>query len=257
VRAHYPNARTCFGVDEALTAPGIDAVVIATPIAHHGHLVRRALDAGKHVFVEKPLALTTAECQSLVEAARAANRRLFVGHTFLFNPALDELSRLTVADPVHQLTLSWLKLGTFSEDLLWNLVSHDTAICLRIMGDDPESTIALETRGGATRTDFLAARLVFSGGRSAYIAIDRCAPVTQKVLTAVTASGAVLTWNGKALARLNGGQELEEIFASDAQPLQIEVETFIHSVETGEPTISDGEFGLRVVNVLQQLGQPA
>lgn len=150
-----------------------------------------------------------------------------------------------------------MKLGTFTEDLLWNLASHDVAICLRVLGSDPEGTTVLERRGSLTANDFLAARLSFSGGRSAYIAIDRCAPITQKVLTATTTSGAVLVWNDGTLSRLTKNGGLEEIFSSRVDPLQNEVETFVRSATTGDPTVSDGEFGLRVVSVLEKLGPPA
>ena len=92
--ATHAGVRLAESVDAVLSDPAVDAVAIATPVETHGSLVRRALEAGKDVFVEKPMALTTAECDRMVEAARKANRKLFVGHVLPFVPEYREARRI-------------------------------------------------------------------------------------------------------------------------------------------------------------------
>ena len=254
LRTRHPDVRFGVGADEILSTGEIDAVVIATPVSTHAGIALRALEMGKHVFVEKPLATSVAEAQRLVAAARAADRRLFVGHTFLFHPVFLRLARLTEADPVQHLWSCWRKLGTFDEDLIWNLLSHEAAIALRVFLDRPGDACLIEQRSAHTRLDFLAARLSFPGDRFAHMTIDRCAPSTGRSVTAVTRSGRVYCWDGDALYRLTEDAVFDPIDLEDVQDaLSHEVETFLQSVADGRPTMSDGEFGLDVVAVLAQL----
>jgi predicted dehydrogenase len=132
---------------EVLRDPEIQAVVIATPAASHAGLVREALEAGKDVFVEKPLALTTAEARSLATLADERRRVLMVGHTFLFNAAVRELKRRIDAGElgkIHYLYSQRLNLGIVRSDVnaSWNLAPHDVSIGNYLLGARPISVSA-------------------------------------------------------------------------------------------------------------------
>lgn len=255
VREHYPNTSVTVDIKDVLRDESVDAIVIATPIATHADLARRALAAGKHVFVEKPMAMSVSECSDLVRASREADRRLFVGHVFLFHPVLQELHRHSLEDPFRYIRASWSKFGTFEEDLIWNLVSHDVALNLHLFGEDPTHVSVLARAPARTEMDFIAARLDFSGNRSCHIQVDRCAGASHKQLTVVTRSGKVLLWKGDTLFRLDNSS-FEPIFKTDEDSLSLEVTTFLRSIEDPSIVLSDADFGLRVVQVLSEMTDP-
>ena len=113
--------------------PDVDAVVIATPPSRHHAMALAALEAGKHVWVEKPLALTTADGRQLVETARAAGKTIFVDETFLYDPLVREMKRVVEAGELGEIFhLSFERLGMGrirrDSDVWWNSAPHDLSI---------------------------------------------------------------------------------------------------------------------------------
>ena len=94
VEANYPKTKTTPNWEDVMADPEVDAIVVATPASTHYKLAKIALEAGKHVLVEKPLAMCTAEADELVALAQATGRTLMVGHTFLYNAAVSHLKQL-------------------------------------------------------------------------------------------------------------------------------------------------------------------
>jgi predicted dehydrogenase len=147
VKKSFPSIALANDGDEVLTDPEISAVVIATPAASHGALVRRALAAGKDVFVEKPLSLSTEEAAELARLADRERRVLMVGHTFLYNAAVRELKRRIDAGELgklHYLYSQRLNLGIVRSDVnaSWNLAPHDISIGRYLLGADPLTVTA-------------------------------------------------------------------------------------------------------------------
>jgi predicted dehydrogenase len=135
-------------LESALEAPGVDAVVVATPAATHYQLTKAALEAGKHVLCEKPLATRPAEAEALCRLAERQHVGLMVGHTFLFNNAVDKVKELMDAGEVgriHYLTATRTHLGPIREDtsVLWDLAPHDVAVMNYLLGLLPESVSAV------------------------------------------------------------------------------------------------------------------
>jgi predicted dehydrogenase len=133
VQRHFPAARTTLSLTEALADETIDAVIIATNPATHLELAAEALAAGKHVLVEKPLALTASDCRELGEQARADGLVLMVGHTFRFSPAVQhvrELLRQRDLGQVYYIDSQRLNLGRVRSDVdaIWNFAPHDISI---------------------------------------------------------------------------------------------------------------------------------
>lgn len=138
----YPTVAVADDGDAVLQDPEIEAVIVATPAATHARLVEEALDAGKDVFVEKPLAMSTEEGVKLARLAEEKNRILMVGHTFLFNQAVRELKNRIDSGEVgnlHYLYSQRLNLGIVRSDVnaAWNLAPHDISIGNYLLGVDP------------------------------------------------------------------------------------------------------------------------
>jgi predicted dehydrogenase len=144
LKRHYPMARTATSLTDALDEAPIDAVVVATNPSTHVELASEALEAGKHVLVEKPLALTAADCRTLGGQARTARLVLMVGHTFRFSPAVDYVRRLLTSrelGEVYYVDSQRLNLGRVRQDVdaIWNFAPHDISIINHWLGGPPEA----------------------------------------------------------------------------------------------------------------------
>jgi predicted dehydrogenase len=138
----YPSARGVRDLDELLADGDIEAVVLATPASLHAEHARAALESGKHVLVEKPLALTTADCDALIATAEDAGRILMVGHTFLYSEPVRMLRRYVAEGTLGELLYVYgqrVNLGVIREDLnaLWNFGPHDVSILLYLLDELP------------------------------------------------------------------------------------------------------------------------
>lgn len=145
VAREFPKTQTVADVETALNDPAVAAVVVATPAGSHFELARRALLAGKHVFVEKPLATTVREVDELGVLAAERKRVVMAGHTFLYNAAVRYIGKLIAAGELGDLRYIYsqrLNLGRIRSDIdaLWNLAPHDISIIQYWLGDpEPES----------------------------------------------------------------------------------------------------------------------
>jgi predicted dehydrogenase len=138
----YPGCRTTADLDGMVSDPELDAVVLATPAAMHAEHTRAALKAGKHVMVEKPLALTSADCEELCSLAEDRDLTLMVGHTFIYSEPVRALRRLIQAGDLGRVLYVYgqrLNLGVIREDLnaLWNYGPHDVSILLYLLDAAP------------------------------------------------------------------------------------------------------------------------
>lgn len=150
----YPAVKGLAEYEEMVSDPGIDAIVIATPAPLHHSLGRRALENGKHVFVEKPMAMTCAECHDLVCLAESRGLTLMVGHTFLYSPPVRKIKEIVANGDIGSIcyiSSRRLNLGLFQKDLnvVWDLAPHDISIICYIMGESPN---ALNCQGHAHLT---------------------------------------------------------------------------------------------------------
>jgi len=146
VRSLYPAAAVGSDVDPVLADPTIDAVVVVTPAATHFDLVTRALRAGKHVLVEKPMASSVAEVEAIAVEVEKGGRIAMVGHTFLFNPAVRFLKSLIDSGELGEIRYIYsqrLNLGRIRSDVdaLWNLGPHDVSIIQYLLGDPEPAAV--------------------------------------------------------------------------------------------------------------------
>lgn len=264
-----PGVVIVANIDQALDTR-IHGVVIATPAETHYALARRALAAGKDVFVEKPLALTYEHGTELVRLAEANGRVLMVGHVLEYHPAMVELHQLVRNDTlgrIHYIYSNRLSLGKVrrEENILWSFAPHDIAIILRLMGGLPFQVTA---SGGSyiqpNVADVTVTNLLFDSGVRAHIHVSWLHPFKEQRLVVIgLRKMASFDDVNKQLVLydqrvdLNGGQPVPvkgkgEVvsFAAD-EPLRIECQAFLDAIVRREPPLTDGHSGLRVLRVLQ------
>jgi predicted dehydrogenase len=255
---------------EPVLASDVPAVAIATPAETHYDLVDRALSAGKHVFVEKPMALTAQQGARLVEAAEDAHRILMVGHVLEYHPAIVkilELVRGGALGKVHYIYSNRLSLGKVGhpENILWSFAPHDVAIILRLMGSMPFQVVAC---GGTyvqpNIADVTLTSLLFDNGVRAHIHVSWLHPFKEHRLV-VIGSQKMASYDDVAKKLLLYDQRVEvqngepvpvkgapeEVPFDATEPLRIECAAFLRAVGDGKPPLTDGTSGLRVLKVLQ------
>jgi predicted dehydrogenase len=274
----FPGAAPAADLDELLADPALDAVVLATPVPTHAELAVRVLEAGKHCFVEKPLALTAADAEQVVAAAGDAGRVLMVGHLLEYHPGVRALKELTAAgelgDAVYYIYGNRLNLGKLraDENALWSLGAHDVSVLLYLADEEPIEVVAhgeSYVRPGVEDVVFCFLR--FPSGLTAHLHLSWLDPHKERRFT-VVGSRRMATFDDMALERKltvydkgfdedargygeyitrSGGSFSPAI--ANIEPLRAECEHFVESIRTGGTPQSDGASGLRVVRVLEQL----
>ena len=269
----YPKAVPFADPDALLRHTPLDGVVIASPAATHGELVRKALNAGKHVFVEKPLCLDVAEAMALRDDARRRGRILMVGHLLLYHPGFLAVKRIVKAGNLGKLRYIYsnrLSLGKIrrEENALWSFAPHDISMILALTGAMPTHVMAT---GGNYLDDRVAdttlSHLTFADGVQAHVFVswlhpykeqklvviggdamavfDDTRPAKEKVLLYRHAVG----WSGELPVVTRA--EAEAVPFDDSEPLRLECQAFLTAMQTGTPPPSDADEGVRVLQVLQ------
>jgi UDP-2-acetamido-3-amino-2,3-dideoxy-glucuronate N-acetyltransferase len=269
----HPGARLTGSIDDVLGDPDVAAVTIATPAATHAALARRALDAGKHVLVEKPLCLSLAEGRALVDLAAARGRVLMVGHLLWYHPAVLKLKQLIDAGELgriqyicsHRLNLGRIRR---EENILWSFAPHDLSVILGLAGELPDTVEALGGSYLHSRVaDMTVSLLSFPSGLKAHVFVSWLHPFKEQKLVVVgdrkmAVFDDVRTEGKLALYPYTIGWRNQMPFASgagaepvtfdDAEPLRDECRHFLECVRTGQRPRTDGEEGLRVLDVLRR-----
>ncbi|WP_428261291.1 Gfo/Idh/MocA family protein [Haliangium sp.] len=185
VRKHYPVDRVTTDVDALLDADDIDAVAIATPVSTHAELALRALAAGKHVLIEKPMAHDVDACERMIAAAEDAKRVLLVDHTFLYTGAVRKIREIidsgSLGD-VYYFDSVRVNLGLFQHDcnVIWDLAPHDLSIMLHLIDDRPVRVSALGASPidmGKNIESIAYITVVFAGGIIGHVHVNWLAPV--------------------------------------------------------------------------------
>jgi len=243
-KEHIPAARR-MGVEEICADASITAVVIATPILTHAMLARTFLLAGKHVFVEKPLAETSAEARELAQLAKDKGLVLMTGYIFTHHPVYQELKKVLAETPPKDVTLVWNKYGTFSEPIELNLLTHHLSIAYNLLGMPVNGTLT-EGTGVESACDSLEVHLTYPK-TEVHSFINRATEKKEHLITVTTADDRNLVWNGSQLL------EGEKILFEDATPpLQKEVQVFV-AASAGTAPLPDPYSGVQVLLMHEML----
>jgi predicted dehydrogenase len=273
----FPATRFTADLDDLLDDPELDAVVLATPVPTHGSLAVRVLSAGKHCFVEKPLAASVEEAEAAVDAAAAADRLLMVGHLLEYHPGVAKLKEIAASGElgdIHYIYSNRLNLGQLraDENALWSLGAHDVSVVLHLAEEEPYD---LEARGESYMRpgieDVVFGYLRFPSGLAAHLHLSWLDPHKERRFT-VVGSRRMATFDDMDLERKvtvydkgfdeSSGSYGEYITRAgdiysprvpNREPLRLECEHFVECVREGRAPRSDGASGLRVVRVLEAL----
>jgi UDP-2-acetamido-3-amino-2,3-dideoxy-glucuronate N-acetyltransferase len=269
-REKYPKVLFRRDYADVLADPSIQAVVLATPAAAHYAMARRALLAGKDVFVEKPLALAVAEGAELVELAARTGRILMVGHILQYHPAVRKLKQVIQTGALGKLQYLYsnrLNIGKIrtEENILWSFAPHDISVILGLLDEEP-SEVTCE--GGfylnQQIADVTLSQFLFPSGVRAHIFVSWLHPFKEQRLVAVgsekmavfddTAENKLIVyphrveWKNRIPTAVKA--EGEAVPLDALEPLKEECRQFLESIESRRPAKTDGAEGLRVLRVL-------
>ncbi len=273
----YPGVRATRSFDEILHDPELEAVVISTPVSTHYALGLAALQAGKHVFIEKPLAASVAEAQELSTVAAARGLMLMPGHTFLYSPPVNAIKDLISSGEIGDLyfiSTSRVNLGLHQADVsvAWDLGPHDFSILCYWLGESPTYVSALSRSCiFPTVPDIAFINLEYERGTIAHVELSWLAPSKLRRTTIVgsekmivyddTSNEPVRIFDSGVL--LDDPQSFGEFRLSyrtgeivspavhAAEPLQIELADFCDAVRTGRVPRSSAELGIEVVRMIE------
>jgi predicted dehydrogenase len=275
LKAFYPGVSIETGFRKVLANPAVQAVVISTPAPTHFELARQALEAGKHVFVEKPLCLETAHALELVRLSRQKERVLMVGHLLEYHPGVRWIkNHMEELGHIYYLYSQRLNLGIVRKDenAWWSLAPHDISVILYLLGAVPETVTARGAcylRPGVE--DVVFASLKFADGKMAQVHVSWLDPHKIRKFTIVgdrkmitfddmEASEKIKVFDkgahrddtdahyGEHITLRSGDIYLPAL--DPVEPLRLECEHFVECCQTGRRPVTDGVDGLRVVQVL-------
>jgi predicted dehydrogenase len=272
-----PRAKMTDRFEDLLEDDELDAIVLATPVPTHAELAVRVLDAGKHCFVEKPLAQSVEDAERAVAAAERSGRTLMVGHLLEYHPGVRQLKALASSGElgdIHYIYGNRLNLGKAraDENALWSLGAHDISVLLHLVEEEP---VEISARGESYLRpgveDVVFCFLRFPSGISAHLHLSWLDPHKERRFT-VVGSKRMATFDDMAiegkLTVYDKGFDQDsrsygeyitrsgDIFSpriDNGEPLRLECEHFVDSIREGTPPRSDGHSGLRVVRVLESL----
>jgi predicted dehydrogenase len=275
IRKRFPAVRVTTDYRALLDDASIDAICVVTPVGTHRQLAEEAFAAGKHVFVEKPLARNVSDAEAIVRAGERAGKTLMVGHTFVYNPAVEVVKGILKSGgigDVHYLDSQRVNLGLhqFDINVLWDLGPHDVSIALYWLEEEPEwvqCTGACFVQAGIEDVVFL--MIGFPSGAIAHAHLSWLAPSKLRTTIVIGSKKMVVYDDVQAVEKVKiydqGVDKLESdelrrsYRAGDihsprvpmTEALQVEMRHFIECIRDGKKPRSDGEAGLQVVRVLE------
>ena len=275
----YPNVKTTTDYRKIIKDPKIDIVAVATPVYTHFKLASEALSAKKHVFVEKPIAASVKEAEQLIELSEKYNRKLMVGHTFLYTEAVRKIKEIIESDElgeIYYINSQRLNLGLFQQDInvIWDLAPHDISIILYLLDQQPQTVCAIGTSHiNPAIEDVAVLTMKFSESLIAFVQTSWLDPDKIRKMTVV---------GSKKMLVYDDVQPTEKIRIYDKrvekpkyydtytefhysykygdivipkvngkEPLHTELNHFIDCVENNETPLSDDKNGLHVVQILE------
>jgi predicted dehydrogenase len=275
--ARYPAAKMTVNYEEILADPALDAVVVVTPVSTHFDLARAAIDAGKHVLIEKPLAASSDQAAQLVCRAREAGVVLLPGHTFLYSPPVIRIKELLDAGElgdIYFVSLSRVNLGLHQPDVsvIWDLAPHDLSILSYWLGTMPTEITALTRSCVLPNTpDVAFLNMRYESGTIAHLELSWLSPVKLR-RTSLVGSEKMIVYDdtsNEPIRIFDSGAELPppETFGEfrlsyrtgdiisprvePTEPLALEIADFCSAILNGTVPRATPEIGLEVVKTIE------
>jgi predicted dehydrogenase len=275
----YPEVQRSMDYGHVLNGVELDAVVIATAVKSHYPLAKASLLAGKHTFIEKPMASSSEQCEELIEIAQKKGLVLMVGHTFLYSPAVKKIREIVDSGDIGEIRYICarrLNLGLFQNDInvAWDLAPHDISIILSVIGEQP---VTVNCRGSAHITqgieDVTTMCLGFAKQRTAIIHSSWLDPRKVREMTIVGSKRMVVYDDVAPLekirifdARVESPPHYDTFaefqyayhygdmyvpYIKQEEPLKTECQHFLDCIKHGTAPVSGGKQGLELVRILE------
>jgi len=269
-KRNYEDVRFCSEFREVLSDSSIDAVALATPAVTHYEMAKAALEAGKDVLVEKPLAIDVKHGEELVKLAAAKQRILMVGHILRYHPAILKLQKLIqdgVLGKINYLYSNRLNIGKIrtEENILWSFAPHDISVMLSLLNEMPTRVTC---QGGSYLNrdipDVTLSHFEFPSGVQAHIFVSWLHPIKEQRLVVVGSEKMAIfddtaehklvlyphrvEWRNRIPTAVKANGEIVDL--EDQEPLRAECQHFLDCVKSRTSPVSDGAEGLRVLRVL-------
>ncbi len=279
MRRLHPGVNTTESFDELLKDTELGAIVVATPVRFHYPMAKAALKAGKHVFIEKPLARTETEAQELVDLAGQQGLVLMVGHTFLFSPAVRRMKEIIDAGDIGQvqyISARRLNLGLFQKDInvAWDLAPHDISILLYLLEEFP---VSVSCQGSSHISkgieDVTMMNLKFRKNLCAFIHNSWLDPKKVRQMTVVGSRRMIVYDDTEPLEKLKIYDARVEVpphydsfaeftysyhygdsyvpYIKQDEPLKLECQHFLECVRENKVPLTGGRLGMEVVRILE------
>lgn len=273
----YPSVDLTSDFNDILTAPDIDAVAVITPVWTHFDLAKKALENGKHVFVEKPFTSSSAQAEELIELADKRNLKIMVDHTFLFSGAVRKIREVIEAGtlgPLYYFDSTRVNLGLFQHDVsvVWDLAPHDLSIMNHVIAEQPEAVVATGGRHLNGHADMAFITVYFPGDIVAHINVNWLSPVKVRT-TLIGGKDKMLVWNDLEAdekikiydkgVQISNGEGVYDLLVSyrsgdvwapkveQTEALKVELGYFVDCITHNRTPINDGRAGLQVVRLLE------
>jgi predicted dehydrogenase len=273
----YPGVRLTSDAADVLTAPDVDAVAVVTPVWTHFELAKKALQNGKHVFVEKPFTSTSQQAEELIELAAKKNLQIMVDHTFLFTGAVRKIRELVdkgALGSLYYFDSTRVNLGLFQHDVsvVWDLAPHDLSIMDHVILEKPEAVVATGAKHVNGLADMAFITVYFPGNLIAHVNVNWLSPVKVR-MTLIGGKDKMLVWNDlepdekiKIYDKgvdITSGQGVYDLLVSyrsgdvwaprvqQTEALKLELGYFVDCIVNGQTPDNDGAAGLRVVRLLE------
>ena len=279
IKQLYPEIKTISDFDELVKDSEIQATCIATPVWSHFDLAKKSLEAGKHTFVEKPLASNASQCRELVDIADRGGLILMTGHTFIYSAPVRRIKEIIKAGDIGNIlyiSSQRMNLGLFQTDIntAWDLAPHDISIILYIL-EIPVTSVNCQGRAHINPgiQDVTNMSLMFSNGEFATIQNSWLDPNKVRRMTFVGSRRMILYDDNEPLEKIKIYDKRVEVpphydtfaefhysyhygdmyipYLKQIEPLKVQCEHFLDCIRTGQEPLSSGAEGLRVVEVLE------
>lgn len=283
MRKLHQDVATTNQFNDLLQDAELDAIVVATPVRFHYEMAKAALLAGKHVFVEKPLARTVAEGEELVALAQQNGLVLMVGHTFLFSPAVRRMKEIVDSGDIGEIqyiSARRLNLGLFQKDInvAWDLAPHDISIILHLLDEQPQA-VSCQGSSHVNRSieDVTMMYLTFKKNRCAFIQNSWLDPKKVRQMTVVGSRRMIVYDDTEPLEKLKIYDARVEVpahydtfaeftysyhygdayvpYIKQDEPLKLECQHFLDCIRGEATPITGGTAGLEVVRILEASSQ--
>lgn len=266
-----------YSFNEILNNPNIEGVVLAVPASLHYSMAVEAMNKGKHVFVEKPLAMNKSESEDMIAVANKNSVKLMVGHLLLYHPIFIKIKNLVDKNMIGKLNyvysnrLSFGKIRSF-ENVIWSFAPHDISMILSLAQQDPKSIMAQSSSFIQKNiADIATIHLNFESGLKSHITVSWINPQKEVKLVLIGEKGIMVfddtkIWNEKLavyyhnkisypdLLEINKSNK-EYIKVNEEEPLKNECRHFLDVIKQGLNPITDGLEGLRVIRVLSAVSK--